>query len=150
MYIYVLRLISNKFYIGKSITPISRIEQHFSNGGASWTRKYPPIEVCEIIENCDDFDEDKYTKIYMKKYGIDNVRGGTFCQHKLPKDIQTVLQKMIWGASNKCFKCGSTTHWSKDCFEVSNQKSRTVEFIPTKVRGKRKFKEIDNEDIILN
>ena len=44
-----------------------------------WTTKYKPIKVVELIEG-DNYDEDKYTLKYMEQYGIDNVRGGSFCQ----------------------------------------------------------------------
>ena len=41
--------------------------------------KYKPIEIVEIIPNCDNYDEDKYTKIYMDKYGVDKVHEGSYC-----------------------------------------------------------------------
>ena len=80
IFIYVLKLEQNKYYIGKSNNPNFRLAQHFESNGSEWTKKYKPIEIIDIISDCDDFDEDKYTIKYMHKYGIDNVRGGTFCQ----------------------------------------------------------------------
>jgi hypothetical protein len=43
----------------------TRIEEHFRASGSEWTKKYKPIKVVETKLNADDFDEDKYTKIYM-------------------------------------------------------------------------------------
>lgn len=74
--IYVLKLKNNKYYVGKTKSLINRMEDHLSGDGSAWTRKYKPISVEEFKKDCDDFDEDKYTKIYMGKYGIENVRGG--------------------------------------------------------------------------
>ena len=61
VYIYILQLINNKYYVGKTIDPNFRLDQHFNSDGSIWTRKYKPIKVVEIIPNCDNFDEDKYT-----------------------------------------------------------------------------------------
>jgi len=73
VFIYALKLEQGKYYIGKTNSPGFRIDQHFQSGGSTWTRKYNPISVLEIINNCDDYDEDKYTRIYMDKYGIEFV-----------------------------------------------------------------------------
>jgi len=83
--------------------------------GSLWTIKYKPQKVLEIIPNCDNFDEDKYTLKYMEQYGINNVRGGAFCQLKLDKDNLSTLKKMINGSSDKCYICGETGHFAKDC-----------------------------------
>ena len=32
--------------------------------------KYKPTNIHQIIPDCDHFDEDKHTILYMKKYGI--------------------------------------------------------------------------------
>jgi predicted GIY-YIG superfamily endonuclease len=77
-HIYILRLEEGKYYIGKSENPIKRYEAHLAGTGSSWTKKYPPIELINVIENSSAFDEDKYTKEYMATYGIDNVRGGSY------------------------------------------------------------------------
>ena len=81
--IYVLKLENNKFYVGKSNNPIKRLEQHINNSGSIWTNQNKPINIIELIPNCDDFDEDKFTIKYMKQYGIYNVLGGSFCQVEL-------------------------------------------------------------------
>jgi predicted GIY-YIG superfamily endonuclease len=60
-----------RYYIGKTERPLrNRVEEHFDKyGGSEWTRQYKPIKVVEVIRDADAFDEDKYTKIYMKKHG---------------------------------------------------------------------------------
>lgn len=47
----------DKYYVGKSNNIDFRIEDHFDSSGSSWTKKYKPIEVMEILPNCDDYDE---------------------------------------------------------------------------------------------
>ncbi len=83
VYIYVLKCQQNKYYVGKTNNPNVRLESHGTTEGSAWTKKYKPIKVMELIKNCDDYDEDKYTKMYMDKYGIENVRGGSFVSIKL-------------------------------------------------------------------
>ena len=115
VFIYTLLLENNKYYIGKTNNPKFRLENHFSNNGSSWTKLNKPIKVIEIIPNCDDYDEDKYVVKYMEKYGIYNVRGGSFSQLKISDDNVKVLQNMINGSSNKCFICGNEGHFAKEC-----------------------------------
>jgi predicted GIY-YIG superfamily endonuclease len=112
--IYILECSNKTFYVGKTNNPTFRLEQHFTNNGSAWTKKYKPIKVIEIIPNCDDFDEDKYTLKYMKKYGIDNVRGGSFCQIELDEEHINTINRMINGSTDKCYKCGGD-HFSSFC-----------------------------------
>jgi hypothetical protein len=53
--------------------------------------KYKPIELIELLPNCDDYDEDKHTIKYMDKYGIDTVRGGSFVLIQLDKTHRTTF-----------------------------------------------------------
>lgn len=115
MFIYVLELTDTKFYIGKTTNPEFRLNSHFNSQGSEWTIKYNPIKLIELIENCDDYDEDKYTLRYMEQYRIDNVRGGSFCQIIITKENKSMIEKMLRSSSDKCFKCGKKGHFAKEC-----------------------------------
>jgi len=118
VFIYILELENKKYYVGKTTNPDFRLEQHFnSSNGSQWTKKYKPKNVLELIPNCNNFDEDKHTLMCMEKYGINNVRGGTFCELKLNKDNLCTIKKMINGSTDKCYICGEDDHFAKDCSE---------------------------------
>lgn len=114
-YIYILELVDNKYYIGKSKIPDIRLNKHFKNAGSCWTRKHPPISVLEVFEETDSLDEDFCTIRYMKKYGIDNVRGGSFCRLILAEEEKTVLLRLFRSAKDVCFLCGSDKHFVRHC-----------------------------------
>ncbi len=119
VFIYILQLEEGKFYVGKTKNPDFRLEKHFSSSGSVWTKKYKPISVLEIIPNCDNYDEDKNTIKYMEKYGINNVRGGSFCEIKLSDNNIITLNQMIKGVTDKCYICGKADHFANDCKKVS-------------------------------
>lgn len=113
--IYVLQLEKGKYYVGKTKDPHFRIKSHFNSNGSKWTQLYKPLKILELKRNCDDYDEDKVTRQYMDKYGIDNVRGGSFVSVKLDKSVIHTLQQMEIGTNDKCFKCGEKGHFAKEC-----------------------------------
>ena len=115
LYIYVLELIHDKYYIGKTTNPDFRLDTHFDIGGSAWTKKFKPLIVIELISGCDSFDEDKYTLKYMEKYGINNVRGGSFCEIKLSEENTNTIRRMLSGSTDKCYICGKAGHFVSEC-----------------------------------
>lgn len=112
--VYVLELCDGKWYIGKSLSTQKRIGDHIIGEGSEWTKKYRVLKVDSIISVGEDpFVEDTTTKKYMMKYGIDNVRGGSYCNVVLPDWQLLSLKREIYGATNKCFICGDSSHFAK-------------------------------------
>ncbi len=114
-YIYVLECENNKFYIGKSSNPSFRLEKHFNGEGSFWTKKYNPIKVIEIIQSTDSLDEDKITKKYMMKFGIQNVRGGSYTKFELDDWMIKSLEHEFISAKDICYTCNQKGHFSKEC-----------------------------------
>lgn len=114
--IYVLELVNNKYYVGKTFKNVPiRFNEHLRGYGAKWTKLYKPIKVLEYFETTDKFSEDTYTKIYMDKKGIDNVRGGSYTKLILDEYQIKTLELELKTANNLCFKCGKPGHFSNEC-----------------------------------
>ena len=148
VYIYILLLDNEKYYIGKTNNPDIRLDNHFLNNGAEWTKKYKPIKILELIPNCDDYDEDKYTIKYMDKFGINNVRGGSFVTIELEKDTIKFIEKMCRSANNSCFKCGKNGHYIKDCHQ-NDMKKIDISLDTILFRDPRQIIEIINDINII-
>jgi len=154
LYIYILKLRHGKYYIGKTINPNVRICNHFSRNGSVWTRRYKPVKIEKLIETDDAFDEDKWTLKYMDMKGIQNVRGGSFCQMTLSPDMKALIARMLNGSKDRCFKCGNTGHFVKNCNQsqpigdevsvVSDSESSN----DLMNEGELVFPELDSEDTV--
>ena len=114
-YLYVLKLKQGKWYIGKSADVIKRFEEHKNKRGSAWTSKFTPELLVECKSITSEHDETNTTKDYMKKYGIENVRGGAYTQIDMPPTTISVLQQEILGNSDKCYTCRLAGHFTNNC-----------------------------------
>jgi len=120
MIIYILKLENDKYYIGKTHDIIKRLHFHKNNLGSEWTKKYKYKSVIKTINSNSPFDEDKYVKIYMDKYGIDNVRGGSYNQIILSSEQKNNLIKELQTINNACYRCGRNNHFIKNSKKIYN------------------------------
>jgi predicted GIY-YIG superfamily endonuclease len=118
--IYILKLRGGKYYIGKTRNIERRWEEHITGRGVGWTKKHIPISLIKTIKSTSQFDEDKYVKEYMAKYGIENVRGGTYSNVVLDANSIAILEKEIRHSKNLCTRCGRDSHYIKDCYAKTN------------------------------
>jgi predicted GIY-YIG superfamily endonuclease len=124
MFVYSIKLNNNKYYIGKTYrTDIEqRFQEHVNNCGSEWTKKYSPIELIEFYKTENEFEEDVLTKKYMLKYGIDNVRGGSYTKIILEEWQIKSLEQELRSVQNTCFNCGECGHFVQNCYSIKLNK----------------------------
>jgi predicted GIY-YIG superfamily endonuclease len=120
--IYVLKCLNNKYYVGQTRNLVSRYRAHQAGRGSAWTAVHQPTEILETyrLEQfpvARTFQEDAITLSYMSRYGIENVRGGSFSQITLPEELVRCIDKQLVHARGGCFLCGETGHYAKQCDE---------------------------------
>jgi len=82
--IYILRLCNNKYYVGKTTSNVNKVySDHLSNCESKWTYKYKPLSILDSFQSNAMYIEDTVTLQYMNIYGIENVRGGSYCNFNL-------------------------------------------------------------------
>jgi predicted GIY-YIG superfamily endonuclease len=123
-FLYVLQLTGGRYYVGKTGDVIKRFEQHRSGNGSAWTKIYHPILLVEVRQITSPHDENNITKDYMKKHGINNVRGGSYAQIKLPDEVNSVLELEFRGNNDLCMKCGLAGHFANKCTSAVSPKVR--------------------------
>ena len=116
MIVYVLRLEKGNYYVGRTNNLDARLEAHKNGTGSAWTKKHRMIELFKTYEDDNPFYEDMVVKMMMNEHGIHKVRGGSYSQVSLPEDKILSIKNELYGASNKCFKCGGQ-HFVKDCIK---------------------------------
>lgn len=132
--IYVLELQGNKYYVGKTNHTFQRFNQHKSGSGAKWTQKHKVKDLFAFHKDMKDSDENKITIQMMKKYGVRNVRGGSWTKvnmteaeiKRLENRINARGKRRTKSSSTKkttkarkrisCTRCGRTSHTVDKCY----------------------------------
>ena len=144
--LYVLQLEDNKWYVGKTTDIKKRFTQHQTGQGSAWTKSYKPVKIVETRRLKDQYDETNTTKDYMKKYGIDNVRGGSYSQVVLPDDVEKVLKQELRGDSDACFKCNLKGHFANKCPNTICEKKSPLQEIADRLVKKYRLPKPEEEE----
>lgn len=95
--IFVLELENNKYYVEKTNDVSKRCSEHVNGKGTRWTKLYKPISISATFLSTSSFNVENCTKQYMVKYGIDNVRGGSYSSLTLSNEQKELLEEEIKG-----------------------------------------------------
>jgi len=159
-YVYVLKLQDGKYYAGKSSDPDRRFLEHKNGTASEWTKQYKPImRPIDEIPMTSEHDETNITIDLMKKYGIDNVRGGPWTSVFLAEDEKSFIQKQIHSESDECYGCGQSDHFVKECPQRSNtlqcygcqETGHFVKDCPSKLQIKEEItlkKKVQDQDLL--
>ena len=139
--IYVLLLNDNCYYIGKTTKHVDERFNEHMKGSAAWTTLHTPIKIIETLNTTNPMDEDIVTKKYMLKYGIENVRGGSYTKITLDDWMIQALKHEFSSIDNCCYKCKNQGHFAKECFNI-------IEYYENLIEGKTD--DIDIIGIITN
>lgn len=107
--VYALLCRHGKVYCGYSDDVFKRFEKHLNGSGSMWTKVYRPIRILEIKEIGDSrlmYEEERGMTIsMMRKYGIENVRGGEYSRFQLNQDQVESLRSAIVERYGLCYNC---------------------------------------------
>jgi len=143
--IYILALNNGKYYVGKSENVKERLRVHQSGKGAAWTRIHKPIKIQEIKKNVGKFDEDSTTLELMDKYGIENVRGGTYSNPNL-KDYQIEeINEKISHSNDQCMRCGRKGHFVAKCYAKTHTNGSNLDDAEDEDIEEDEFEDFSNE-----
>ena len=95
-YVYVWELEQGKYYIGWSENLSRRLDEHLSEEGALWTKKYKPVAIIEILRGDKEVEKQK-TLEYIKLKGFDNVRGAGWCSTEyktVPRGVKQYIDSI--------------------------------------------------------
>lgn len=98
-FVYVLELENDKYYVGITVDPEKRFQQHFKGNklSSNWCKQNKPIRIIESFDSGTKIMtearslEDQTTLKYILLYGAENVRGGKYMGPKAVRRAENDL-----------------------------------------------------------
>lgn len=116
--IYALRCEDGFYYVGQAKQNgqyILDVERHFQGEMIEWTKIHKPQRVDLLRYFCDENEVDEYTIMYMTRYGLDKVRGGSYSACTLSQAQLNEIQMFQLSSFAICDKCGMNGHNRTKC-----------------------------------
>ena len=92
--IFVYELKNNKYFVYYTYNKEINCKTNEILNKFEFVRNNTVIKIIEEIYDCTIYDVDKIVKIYMNKYGIHNVKGGSYIQ-EINKETESYLNKEL-------------------------------------------------------
>jgi len=119
--VYILKCKNNCYYIGKTHgSYFQDIDNHFQGKGCEWTQEHKPIRVEILRHFCDETDDDFFTRLYITRYGLDKVRGGSYSELRLSQQQIFELSHYPIDTHITCCKCFMKGHKGHLCPFIRN------------------------------
>ena len=114
--IYEIQLEDGYWYIGRTGKALAdRISTHYRKEGAVWTKLHPVVCVTKAIVG-NKYQEDIFFFEAVENYGIDRIRGGTWCNVVLSPEDNRLINARIFSANFATkpkpiySRCGRSNH----------------------------------------
>jgi len=108
-FVYILALEDNKYYVGISKDVYQRYHQHLDQKGAFFTwLNHPKGLICSRqlktwMKSEAETEEDKMTLLMMEAFGVENVRGGKYCQVRM-RDLINAMGDELYSSITESHK----------------------------------------------
>lgn len=93
--IYALELENDKYFVGATTNLNRSYSQHVNEKRFEWTTANPVVGFLFVYAELESSDEITHTRLLMKKYGVENVRGGLISNTVLnEKQLSSISKHM--------------------------------------------------------
>lgn len=147
-YVYVLGLQGGCIYVGSTQDVLARLDEYKSNYKKKcprWVKNHPILKLISVIpvntlETKVEFKEEEVVTKMMMEYGIDKVRGGSYCNNVLTIPQKDELTRRLRMMNGQCVVCGGTGHFAVNCKNKKSDPSPKETEPPKKSRCERCFR----------
>jgi hypothetical protein len=136
--LHIYSLANNKYFVGESVDPT-----------LEWTIINPVNHIVKTTQNVLKTEIDKHVKAWMCIYGILNVRGGSYTDTVLDKNVYDSLYSEFKKICTECGKCGGNDHYIEDCSDTQMIRSRLSNNVYNKKYNKKELIKLKNDVWII-